>query len=81
MKKCINSVLCFAIVLAATFIFNIDKASAHKKKNHKPIVCIPEKERTKSQLQKDKFWNYQHRLSKLQQDCVILEIEKKKQRT
>ena len=76
LSRLINLVLCFTIVFAATFIFNIDKASAHKQKNHKPIVCIPENERTKSQLQKDKFWNYSHRLSKLQQDCAILEIEK-----
>jgi len=60
------------------FIFSIDQASAHKKKNHKPTICIPESERTKSQLGLDKRWNFLHRLSKLQQDCAILEIQKQK---
>ena len=78
MKKLINSILFLTVVITVTFIFNVDKASAHKAKNHKPIICIPDEERTKSQLNKDKFWNFQHRLSKLQQDCAILEIEEKK---
>jgi len=79
MKKLINSALCFAIVLAATFIFNIDKASAHKKKNHKPMVCVLEKDRTKTQKTTCKQLLFFHRLCKLDQDCAILEIEKKKQ--
>ena len=78
MKKLINSILFLTVVLTVTFIFNVDKASAHKAKNHKPVICIPEEERTKGQLNTDKFWNFQHRLSKLQQDCAILEIEEKK---
>ena len=78
MKKLINSILFLTVVLTVTFIFNTDKAFAHKAKKHKPVICIPEEERTKSQLNTDKFWNFQHRLSKLQQDCAILEIEEKK---
>ena len=63
---------------ALIFIFSIDQASAHKKKNHKPKTCILEEDRTKKQLQHDRRMNYFHRLSKLQQDCAILEIEKQK---
>ena len=50
-------------------------ALAHKAKKHKPLICIPQEERTKNQLSKDKFWNRYHRLSKLQQDCAMLKIE------
>jgi len=78
MKKLINSVLFFTIVFLFFSIFENKEAFAHKAKNHKPIVCIPEEERTSAQRKTDKFWNFQHRLSKLQQDCAILEIEKKK---
>jgi len=78
MKKLINSVLFFTIVFSFFSIFENKEAFAHKAKNHKPIVCIPEEERTSAQRKTDKFWNFQHRLSKLQQDCAILEIEKKK---
>ena len=59
-------------------IFETKEASAHPSKNHKPLICIPEEERTKAQIATDKRWNFIHRLSKLQQDCAILEIEKKK---
>ena len=69
------SLLLFSTLI---FIFSIDHAYAHKAKKHKIIECIPESERTKTQLQTDKRWNYIHRLSKLQQDCAILEIEKHK---
>lgn len=78
MKKLINSILFFTIIFSIFSIFEYNEAFAHKSKNHKPLICIPEEERTPAQRNKDKFWNYQHRLSKLQQDCAILEIEKKK---
>ncbi len=74
-----NKILSLAITLilsSAIIIFSTNKANAHKSKNHKPTVCIPESERTKHQLQKDKFWNFQHRLSKLQTDCLIVLKEK-----
>ena len=45
------------------------------KAKHEPIVCIPPSERTEVQLQNDRFWNGLHHLSKLQQDCVMAEIE------
>ena len=60
-------------------------ASAHKSKKHAPgsnfdpVVCIPEEERTKKQISHDKMVNnIFHRLSKLQQDCAIYEIEQLK---
>lgn len=77
-NKAISRVITLFLFFTIIFVVNIDNASAHKKKNHKPIVCIPEEERTKSQRQRDKTNNFFHRLSKLQQDCAILEIEEKK---
>ena len=80
MKNKISSLLITLILFSTViFIFSIDNASAHKAKNskkHKPTVCIQESERTKRQLQNDKFWNNQHRLSKLQTDCLIVIKEK-----
>ena len=55
-------------------------ANAHPAKKHKPLVCIPEEERTKQQLQAQKTANFFHRMSKLQQDCAMLEIEKQKKK-
>ena len=78
MKKLINSVLFFTFIFSIFSIFETKEATAHPSKNHKPLICIPEEERTKSQIANDKRWNFIHRLSKLQQDCAILEIEKKK---
>jgi hypothetical protein len=52
-------------------------AYAHKKKNHKDIKCIPEDQLTQEQLRNQKFWNHWHRLTKNQQNCLILELEKK----
>ena len=53
-------------------------ANAHPAKKHKPLVCIPEEERTKSQLSTQKTANWFHRMTKLQQDCAMLEIEKQR---
>jgi len=78
--KLINLILFFTVIFSVTFIFNINEASAHKSKKHKPMICIEEKDRTKSQLANDQRWNFVHRLSKLQQDCAILEIENKKKK-
>ena len=77
-KILINLILFFTVIFSVTFIFNINEASAHKSKKHKPMICIAEEDRTKAQRTTDKQWNYLHRLSKLQQDCAILEIENKK---
>ena len=70
-----NFLFLFFLILSVNFTTS---AIAHKAKKHKPLVCIPEEERTKAQIQRDKFWNSFHRLSKLQQDCAMLEIEKLK---
>jgi len=67
-----NFIFLFLLMLSVSFT---SSAMAHKSKKHKPLICIPEEERTKGQLQKDKFWNRYHRLSKLQQDCAMVEIE------
>ena len=58
--------------------FGIENSYAHPSKNHKPLICIPEEDRTKTQLQRDKTNNFFHRLSKLQQDCAMVELEKQK---
>ena len=76
-----NKILSLAITLillsSAIIIFNTDKASAHKAKNHKPMICIPEEDRTEGQKNWCKLLLQGHRLCKLEQDCVILELEKK----
>ena len=71
----INIIFLFFFVLSISFTTN---AIAHKKKNHKPLICIPEEERTPGQLTHDRRMNFFHRLSKLQQDCAMLEIQKLK---
>ncbi|MDA9664951.1 hypothetical protein N9T92_01985 [Candidatus Pelagibacter sp.] len=78
MKKLINSVICFAIVFATTFIFNTDDASAHliNGKKHKPIRCVLPKDRdiiTKS-ICKQQLKN--HRLCRAEEHCAILRIKK-----
>jgi hypothetical protein len=78
MKKILSSVSLFIVILSIFSIIKIKEVSAHPSKKHKPLICIPEEDRTKGQLQKDKTSNFFHRLSKLQQDCAILELEKKK---
>ena len=50
MKNKISSLLITLILFSTViFIFSIDKASAHVKKNHKPIICVLEKDRTPGQ--------------------------------
>ncbi len=78
-----NKILSLAITLlllsSSIIIFNTDKANAHKKKNHKPMICIPEEDRTKNQKQHCKTWLFFHRLCKLDQDCAILQLEAQQQ--
>ena len=70
------------ILLAIFTLFSLGlfslNANAHKSKKHKPLVCIPEEERTEEQLRHQRFTNLYHRMTKLQQDCAMLEIEKQK---
>ena len=67
MKKAI-AILVLGLLLSGN-------AYAHKAKNHKPLVCIPESERTTKELNQDKMSSRFHRLSKLQQACLLLRIE------
>ena len=70
----------FLLILPVIFtlsFFSLD-ANAHKVKKHKPLVCIPEEERTERQLSNQRTSNFYHRLSKQQQDCAILEIKRLK---
>lgn len=70
----------FLLVIFTLFslgLFSLS-ANAHPAKKHKPLVCIPEEERTKSQLSTQKTANWFHRMTKLQQDCAMLEIEKQR---
>ena len=72
------------ILLAIFTLFSLGllslNANAHKSEKHKPLVCIPEEDRTKEQLSSEKNSNFFHRMSKLQQDCAMLEIEKQKKK-
>ena len=74
-----NKILSLAITLlllsSSIIIFNTDKANAHKTKNHKPMICIPEEERTEGQKNTCKFALVFHRLCKLDQDCAIIRLE------
>ena len=62
-----------------TFVFTSNEVSAHPSKKHKPMICILEEDRTKQQKQTCKAALFFHRLCKLDQDCAILELEKRKQ--
>ena len=42
---------------------------------HKPLVCISDSERTFTQRQMAVQMKFMHRLSKLDQDCLILKVE------
>ena len=42
---------------------------------HKSLVCISDSERTADQRQAAKSMKFMHRLSKLDQDCLILKVE------
>ena len=80
-----NKILSNLINFLLIFILCSSTAMAHKSKKHapgsdfNPIVCIPEDERSKSQISHDKMVNNLfHRLSKLQQDCALYDIEQLK---
>ena len=80
-----NKILSNLIKFLLIFILCSSTAMAHKSKKHapgsnfNPIVCIPEEERSKSQISHDKMVNNLfHRLSKLQQDCALYNIEQLK---
>jgi len=81
MKKLINSVLCFAVVLATTFVFNINDASAHliNGKKHKPIKCVLPEDRDLITKQYCKQMLKVHRLCRAEEHCALLRIEKLKE--
>jgi hypothetical protein len=76
-----NKILSNLIKFLLIFILCSSSAMAHKSKKHvpgtkfDPVVCIPEIDRTKSQILHDSQVNFFHRLSKLQQDCAIFKIQ------
>jgi hypothetical protein len=78
LSRLINPVLCFALILAVTFIFNIDDVSAHLKdgKEHKPIKCIPPEKRDFITKNYCKIQLRQHRLCRAEEHCAILRIQK-----
>lgn len=63
------------LILSLILIFNFSDVFAHKKKNHKKMICIPEEERTEGQKNSCKFQLFIHRLCKLDQDCAIIKLE------
>ena len=67
----------FTIFSLGLFSLN---ANAHKAKKHKPLVCIPEEEYTDGMKSAKTAANFFHRLSKQQQDCAMIEIEKQKKK-
>ena len=76
MEKKIKSIsLNLLLVLTLIFIFNLSDANAHKKKNHKPMICIPEEERRQGVKNRCKLLLQVHRLCKEDQDCAILKLE------
>ena len=76
--KIIFSSLFILSVVYSTFVFTSNEAYAHKAKKHKPMVCILEEDRTEQQKRNCKTLLFFHRLCKLDQDCAILELEKRK---
>ena len=76
-----NKILSNLIKFLLIFILCSSSAMAHKSKKHvpgtkfDPVVCIPEIDRTKSQILHDAQVNFFHRLSKLQQDCAIFKTQ------
>ena len=69
----------FLTIFSFSFVFTSNEVSAHPSKKHKPMVCILEEDRTQGQKQSCKTALFFHRLCKLDQDCAILELEKRKQ--
>jgi len=67
----------FTIFSLGLFSLN---ANAHKAKKHKPLICIPEEEYKERMKGNKKTANFFHRLSKQQQDCAMIEIEKQKKK-
>ena len=79
-KKILKQKKIFLLILfSIVFNFSTIDLNAHPSKKHKPMVCILEEDRTKQQKSHCKTLLFFHRLCKLDQDCAILELEKRKQ--
>ena len=74
-NKILSLTITLILLSSAIIIFNTDKADAHKKKNHKPTICILEEDRTDGQKNSCKIARWWHRLCKLDSDCALLKIE------
>ena len=75
-NKTLPSSIVFILLLSTIiFILNIKEVNAHKAKNHKPMVCIPEEDRTEGVKNRCKLLLQFHRLCKESQDCAIIRLE------
>lgn len=75
-NKILSSTIVFILLLStAIFILNINEVNAHKAKDHKVMVCIPEEDRSEGVKNRCKFWLQVHRLCKEDQDCAIIRLE------
>ena len=63
------------LILSLILIFNFSDVFAHKKKNHKEMICIPEEERTEGVKNRCKALLFIHRLCIEEQHCQILKLE------
>ena len=77
-KKFYLNALFIPVILSIIFLFSSNNLNAHPSKNHKPMVCILEEDRTKAQKNNCKTLLFFHRLCKLDQDCAILKLEDQK---
>lgn len=66
----------FFVLIAFLSVFMAGNVYAHKKKNHKTIVCILEKDRTKAQKDWCKQYAFFHRICKIEADCMRLLLDK-----
>ena len=66
-----------AIITILSVLLMNTNIYAHPAKKHKPIKCIPQEELTRAQKDWQKSLNFMHRLTKNQQNCLMLELEAK----
>ena len=76
--KIIFSSLFVVSIVYFTLVFTSNEVSAHPSKKHKPMVCVLEEDRSEVTKRNCKALLFIHRLCKADQDCAILELEKRK---
>ena len=76
--KIIFSSLFLLSIVYFIFVFTSNHVSAHPKKNHKPMICVLEEDRSEVTKRNCKALLFIHRLCKADQDCAILELERRK---